>query len=204
MFESREIDSASIRAQLANACGGAKPLVGRSVELLTSGKGRLRAWVPADSDSTRLNELRWGGISPTLVEPVMAQHELCAVVREYLRRTPVGLVLFESPIATAGDGWVAGSESETLVVEDVVFLVLRSGEADDATLIRRLYSDQGWYEAWFMCRSEDALKALQQSATRRDALDEVIASSEEVWFGAYDGDGFIVWSPDVETAAKPV
>jgi hypothetical protein len=203
VFESRGIDSASIRAQLADKCGGSRPLIGRVVELLESGRGSLRAWVPSDSDSTRLNELRWGGISPTLVQQSMAQHELCAVVREFLSRTPGGLILFESPIASGTEPWFTRFDGETLTVGGVVYFVLRSGEADDRKLIYWLYVGQGWYEVWLMCRSEDALKAIQQSTTRRDALDEVIASSEEVWFEAYDGDGFIVWSPSVETVAKP-
>ena len=202
MFESREIDSASIRAQLADKCGGSKPLIGRVVELLESGRGSLRAWVPNDSDSTRLNKIRRGGISPESgIEA--AQHELCSVVREFLRLTPAGLILMESPIARANDGWVALFAGETIAVGEVIHFILRSGEPDDGKLIRQLWAGQGWYQWWLMCRSEDALVALERSAAQRDALDGVIASSEEVWFDAYDGDGFIVWSPNVETVAKP-
>ena len=59
-------------------------------------------------------------------------------------------------------------------------------------------------DAWFMCRRESAIEALRRSNTESSILDEVVASSGEVWFDAFDGDGFVVWSPNAETVAKTV
>jgi hypothetical protein len=53
-----------------------------------------------------------------------------------------------------------------------------------------------------MCRDDSAIDALRRSNTESPVLDEVVASSDEVWFGAFDGDGFVVWSPNAETVSK--
>src|SRR5206468_3010440 len=115
-----------------------------------------------------------------------------------------GVVLMECQWAGVTDARIDRFRVETMRLGEVLFVVVRSASEDEGALLKQLYSgDTHWLDAWFMCRGDRAVDALRRSNTESLTLDEVVSSSDEVWFGAFDGDGFVVWTPNAETVAKP-
>src|SRR5690348_4490361 len=113
MFESRALESPSLRVQLAERCEESKPLLARVGYWLASGRGELTLWVPDDSDPTLLDVLDRGGMSKSSMQ-VDAQHELCSVVRSFLNRVPSGAVLFESQWDSVSTPWMDRFQGETM------------------------------------------------------------------------------------------
>jgi hypothetical protein len=108
----------------------------------------------------------------------------------------------ESQIAEAGDPWVDRYPNEVHHIAGVVYMVVRS-PAPDKVMIHQLYAGGGYLAAWILCRSEAALAALERGQ-EPNRFDIVLEQTESVWFDVFDGEGFVVWSPNTETVANSV
>jgi|GEM_PF-1123840 len=188
--------------------------------LLTRGdldKGRVTTFLPSDADLSKINNFSRGGVLPTpppethhhyttangtrtLMVPVPGTStHLAAMIQAFLKQGDARICLFESAVAKPTDGFLSTPDAKDLCVltldEDVYFLLK---ENDDREMIDKTlrYTKSFRVLGVLVHLSED--KFLDEDSVRKElTLDElkVLAEdTEQIVVGAYDGEGYLIWS----------
>ena len=194
MFELRHVNEPLVRQQLVHTCKRAKPLCDLIGRWMESGRGSLAAWVPSEAIRGLPESLDRGGITEGGSQ-VDAQLELMSRASEFFASVPMGVILRESQVAGPSDPWLGRHAGEWHDVQGTVWFVARRPTQGEVEMLELYAGSSHWLNAWLFCRDDRVIAVLKSSERVAEAAAPLI---ESVWFGAYDAEGFIVWSPHAE------
>lgn len=201
MIERTAIRDDVVRAQLIDSCRNAKPLMGWIGHMLAQGGGELHAWVPIGVSSESMDMISNGlvaGGTPQIWK--QSVDPLVTALRELLNRCSEAILLSEDQMALPTDPWLRKSPAvarEYVCLGDVVYHIVRHRDLalDDEQLRGVAHLGRnGWLHAVVFCRDDDLLKFLGAQGGTLGNFRAADIGIESIWFEAYDGDGYIVWS----------
>jgi len=183
-------------------------------------KGSVITFLPSDADLSRMNNFSRGGVLPapppethhhyttangtrTLVVPVPdTSTQLAAMIQEFLKQEDARICLFESAVAKPTDGFLSTPNAKDLCVltldEDVYFLLK---ENDDLEMIDKTLRYAKSYLVLGVLvhfSDKDQFLSLDEDPLRKeltvDELKVLAEKTEKIIVGAYDGEGYLIWS----------
>lgn len=123
-----------------------------------------------------------------LPEPSRLNPLVIAFISQFLREDGRRVALFEDAVARPGDAVLARAKSPYVVIDDHVFPVLRGDHVDDAAVTDLLLDAWSWRLVGLLTSSE----ALLTGDHFGTDLADLVANSQHVVVGAWDGEGILV------------
>jgi hypothetical protein len=121
---------------------------------------------------------------------------LASVVQEYLRSEPDRVCVFENSSAAPGHPWLLSSGMGTVIFESEVYHFLCSR---DLVNEEKILTTIGRTKSWLFYGTMTALSGasnlpLETGTIAREALEMFAQRAEKIVVGAYDGEGYLIWS----------
>lgn len=152
----------------------------------------LRQWsvrsvwtaAPPGSDIERLSKLQAGGLSYSgRTNPIVI-----SFIQRYLQEGDDRLALFEDAAASAEDLAQTGSKSPYAVIDGNAFPLLISGNHDRSEVEDLILESYSWRLVGILT----TWTVKPQGHELGSSLEELVARSQQVIVGAWDGEGLIV------------
>jgi hypothetical protein len=205
-----------IRDRLAEGKTLAKFLLDRT-DLDT---GKVSTFLPFDADLSKVNNFSRGGVLPTpppethhhftapdgtktVMVPVPGtSNQLGAIIQEFLKQGDAQICLFESAVAKPTDGFLSTSNAKDLRVltfQEDVYCLLKEND-DPEKIEKSLRYAKSFLVFGVLVHLSDKDKVLPLDADspgKELTLDELKVLAEEtekIVVGAYDGEGYLIWS----------
>ncbi len=200
-----------VRARLTELCewGGPEKALSMAVaEAIETVAGRIWTMAPPETSSERLCEFESGGLLTENLDmsravdvgggKMMAIESLRDEERKLfetlLREQPGRGGLFADPIPKRGDPCVSHFASTALYAGEKIFHFVDAA-SDDETIALAFGAAPFWTSMWMVTSAPPKLRA------ERDISEEELRASAAaaiaVSFGAYDGEGFVVWQREM-------
>lgn len=152
----------------------------------------LRQWsvravwtaAPSDAEVQRLLNLRAGGLNYSGRENPF----LISFVREYLNQGPDHLALFEDAVAREGDPVLSKSRTPYAIIEGKVFPFLVGGDHESNVVEDAFLEAYSWRLVGILTRATARARGHELGA----CLEDLVACSQCVLVGAWDGEGVVV------------
>jgi len=180
-------------------------------------KGRVTTFLPSEADLSKVNNFSRGGVLPTpppethhhytapdgtktVMVPVPdTSTELAAMIQGFLQQGDARICLFESAVAKPTDGFLSTPNAKDLRVlsfqENVYYLLKRQDDREKIEKTLR-YAKSFRVLGVLVHLSKD--KFLDEDSVRKElTLDELKVLAEEtekIVVGAYDGEGYLIWT----------
>ncbi len=180
-------------------------------------KGRVTTFLPSEADLSKVNNFSRGGVLPTpppethhhftapdgtktVMVPVLGTgKQLAAMIQEFLGGNDERICLFESAVAKPTDGFLSTPNAKDLRVlsfqENVYYLLKQQDDREKIEKALR-YAKSFRVLGVLVHLSKD--KFLDEDSVRKElTLDELKVLAEEtekIVVGAYDGEGYLIWS----------
>jgi hypothetical protein len=155
--------------------------------------GAVTAIVTAETSRERALDFNSGGIgSPLeleLLRQVMARH-----LSLFLDAESSGLVLFEESLGRVGDPYIERSTSPWFSCDGFIYWFVSAHEAHSAEGCRLLLGAASDYPLIGLLCAESA-GVLGSDAVSPKELARLVESVREVVLGAYDAEGYLLWTP---------
>jgi hypothetical protein len=154
-------------------------------------RGVISTFLPSGLDESQLQEFKAG----RNVDSRLTESWLAALIHSYVSDGLNRLAIFEEALGSASDPWIRGIDLPHFVVGNDICLFV-SGNGDDHRLERILdRASTAWPGAlgilteapWF---NPPTLGEVIELST----LARLVASADRIVVGAYDGEGYLVWS----------
>lgn len=179
-------------------------------ERLAIDSGRVRTYLPFDSSLEELNQFEHGGKLPESAERIPLSGGgyfvatpnlddfLVPKIQEHLRIDSHSFCVFDDALLSPEDpAMTLHPEVHTFVCADTVCHYLGSADANSPGLIRLTlrFSSCGGPPYFLGCagRLSSASPPMEKNILTTD-LDRLAECTDTLFLGAYDGEGFLVWS----------
>ncbi len=119
--------------------------------------------------------------------------DLSAIIREFLAHGDAQLCIFEDQLAEPSYPFVARRNLPTFIHGDEVYLALAGGDQEDVSRVRAtIHAARSWLFIGAMV-SGVPFSELKNPLTDGDLL-RLAEHTERLIIGAYDGEGFLIWT----------
>lgn len=174
--------------------------------------GRVRTYLPAGTTTTAINQFSVGGKLRSRTEEVSASTRkgeipnavpipntdsmLISKVRTHLESGHSAFCLFANALARPDDPWLSQSKVRTLVcgIDVYHFLTPDNKNSDFIRLTIKKARSIGPPLLGAFASSSPAASSLESGAVELAELQKVAEQTEKLVVGAYDGEGFLIWS----------
>ncbi|MEO6391375.1 MAG: hypothetical protein ABIP75_05940 [Pyrinomonadaceae bacterium] len=194
--------------------GSLSKILARSLPLES---GSISALLPEGFDQSAVHSLDTGGIIPVpdevmakesrrlesggiMVPKLDTREELEIIVRKFLQENKDGIVVFEDQTSEPTDPWLKNSGTRIFSYDQEVFHYLVPKDCDFPERINKTISAAGgWRFVGTLVLKDEISSKLQTTsaiATRED-LERIAASISAVVVGAFDGESFLIWRPQL-------
>ena len=180
-------------------------------------KGRVTTFLPSNADLSKVNNFSSGGIlsapPPEMHRHYMTPHgirmvpvpntstQLAAIIQEFLKQGDVRVCLFESAVAKTTDGFLSTPNAKDLRVlsfQGNVYYLLKHQDNSEKIEKTLRYAKSFRALGVLVHLSKDKFLPFDEdSAPKELTLDELKVLAEEtekMIIGAYDGEGYLIWS----------
>jgi hypothetical protein len=191
-----------------------KELAAYLLKALTLESGRVRTFLPVGLPTTEINRFSAGGKLPmapvekrTLVVAGKSAEVaaaplpnldvvLASTIKKYLNSEADALCLFENALASPGDGWLSRAKVHSVVTKSSVYHILRSEDTDSELIQQTVAKSKSIRPPLLGILAHYPLASSRfKSGTIEPAdLQKIAERTEELLVGAYDGEGFLIWS----------
>lgn len=205
-----------VRDRLAEGKTLAKFLLDRS----DLDNGQVTTFLPTDADLSKINNFSRGGVLPTpplethrhytapdgtktVMVPVPDTNtELAAMIQAFLKQRDARICLFESAVAKSTDGFLSTPNAKDLRVltfqRDVYYLLKETDDREKIEKNLRYAKSHLVLGVLVHLSNQDKFLPLDEDFLRQElTLDELkilAEDTEKIVVGAYDGEGYLIWS----------
>jgi len=170
----------------------------RGLASLPLEKGDIFTWLPAALDPDQV-DLHEGALGLSAID---SHNLLTSFVSRYLQEHANGIAIFEDQVASAGDAWLASEPCPYVVHGTSLYFYRTSNDARTELVSKTIAKAVDWRSVGALISSDEDTSAFQQRQEVGGLLLERLGErAEHMFVGAYDGDGFLVWSR--HSAAQP-
>ena len=158
--------------------------------------GSTFACVREGADRARLTDFEHGGIVPPGQKPASsADGALVSLVMSDLlaaRR----ICVMEDGLAKPSDPWLRKIGTGQYFLGDDVFHFMVSGRTDEGRILQALRAAKSPpVFVGAICAIGPQVDLPPAGPVTRDLLDALVSAVVKIFVGAYDGEGYVVWSP---------
>lgn len=165
---------------------------------LSRGLGRLPletgdvfTWLPAAVDPHQV-DFKDGALGMSSAD---SHKMLTTFISDFLQEHTNGIALFEDQVASAGDKWLATETAPYFVHGSDVYFYRTSRDADPDLVSKTIATSVDWRAVAALVSPDEELPAFEPRQQVNSLLLERLGQVADLMVvGAYDGDGFIVWS----------
>lgn len=154
--------------------------------------GRIWTGVRSGVEVNELINLTRGGLR----EPARLNSLVLSFMTEFLREDRSSLAIFEDAVARAGDPVLKHAKSAYILIEEMVYPVLRGGKVSEGEVRNLLLDAWSWRLLGVLTHSSEPSSDHYIS----ESLGELVEHSRHVVLGAWDGEGLIV----IDRARGPI
>jgi hypothetical protein len=183
----------------------AEKLLSYNLHFLSMEEGEIYSFVPHGTKEEVLYDFYGGSLypldtnarafNPTLI-PVQneAKPVLIDMISEYLRHNN-NCCVFEEPVATPDDAWVATSDIDYVRVQKEMFYFFDEENNDKNKLEKALVTSSNYYFLCVLGSLEKEKRALFTPGKEipTTILEEFAKTPYAVIVKAYDGEGYLIW-----------
>ena len=134
-----------------------------------------------------------GGVGCRVVSASPIHQALADLIRRFLSDRPDGLCIFEDRLARPGDGWLSRSGTIVVTVQNDVYHVLSKADIYSDRIERTVDVVSRAYPPLVGALTR-CLDEAEGAPLTYEMLAELADHTERIAIGAYDGEGFVLWS----------
>lgn len=182
-------------------------------------RGEVVTFLPPYANLERIGNFSWGGVLPTppsethqhyttpdgtktvMVPVPNTRPHLVWMIQEFLKQGEGQLCLFESAVASPTYGFLASPDAQDLRVltfEDDVYYLLTEDDLDLRRIEKTVRYATSYLVIGVLARLPQEENFLPVKSTRativRSELELLAQRTEKIIVGAYDGEGYLIWS----------
>jgi hypothetical protein len=163
----------------------------RGLARLPLEKGEVFTWLPAALNPEQV-DFHHGALGLSTVD---SNKMLTIFVCNYLQKHTGSIALFEHQVASSGDPWLASERAPYLVHGSDVYFYRTSGDAASDMVIKTIKTSIDWRSVGALTSRDGSLPAFEPRQQIDDpALERLAERTDHICIGAYDAEGFVVWS----------
>lgn len=172
---------------------GGRSLCQRIPDYFKVGTGTASTILPKGKAPPTAKGLTW---SFQAVAPDAPTRWAISRVQRFLGSSQDSVVVFENECARPSDPWVKRRGLRTLFFEDEVYHLLTSKDARAPDLIRKVMcqADTSGYRFVGVMTSSRGKLGGDSTRLTAQALDDLASRCQHIIFGAFDKQGYIIWS----------
>ena len=164
--------------------------------------GRIVTRLPEGVDDKAAKEFETGGKLPELyprmtnLQPVPnTDLFLVEQVHRFLEEGDTGLCVFEDASASRSDPFLQSLNARYSTFEDEVYYLLCQADKDDETILRTVREAHSWLSIGVMTSTSGETGPCPEGrALTVGHLRLLAEKTEKITIGAYDGEGYLIWS----------
>lgn len=175
--------------------------------------GSVYTFLPADTSTETANDFAGGGKLPPLpaethehftsedgakwrMVPVPnADADIVTTIQNFLRAEQGHVCIFEDAVAKPTDLWLSSAGTRVLTFNDEVYHWLSQDDVETTKILNTIRRANSWL---FMGAMTSTLKikgfASDAGTISYDALKTMAEETKIIVVGAYDGEGYLIWS----------
>ena len=168
-------------------------------------EGEVTTYLPKDVNSTTMLQFRVGGKVAVHPGPPKMVSEtniwLASEIRSFLNRDNHRIVVFENALAKPDDPWLRTRNAQAFFYEDDVyhFLTRKDAETDKVEKAIRDATSHLFIGAMSSMTPQTPFPEQSRRATR-DQIKTIAGRTERIVVGAYDYEGYIIWTQKTGTS----
>jgi hypothetical protein len=193
---------------------GGKTLANLLLQAVDSAAGKIITFLPSDISEETANQFTSGGklkedLTPkkemiksdesklTIVRTANTDFWLRSNIHLFLTSKDRPLCIFEDDLAKPTDPWLSSEKMQIFTLDDEVYHFLLSVDAEDEKIDQAIGKASSYLFVGVMTSvpHETAFPRRRQVITLED-LRTFSERTEKIVVGAYDGEGYLIWSKD--------
>jgi hypothetical protein len=153
---------------------------------------RIRTFLPAGIPDNYVYD-RWHGNE---MSRAVGLSWLASNLSEFLRKDYRAVVVMENANATKGDPGLSEMTSKLAYMDSEIVHILRNEDSDERQIKKSIGEAESlWQFVGLMTQASDkVLRASFPLELNRSDAEELVAHTRSVFFGAYDGESYIICS----------
>ena len=165
--------------------------------------GRIVTKLPLVVDDEKAKDFETGGKLPPIVgeftslEPVPnTDSVLLEEIRRFLTEADNNVCIFENASAKPGDPFLQSLQTRFSIFDNEIYHLLCPSDIDDDRILKTIGSARSWLFIGAMTSASDARGGLcsEKKELSESDLNLLAERTKKIIVGAYDGEGFLVWS----------
>lgn len=191
MIEKRELDDDAVVFIRRNLSRGAA--VSRMLLDLPLEEGKVSVFLPKHVGKDVARGFDLGGVFRQ-EESIEAERRVAEFVASYLNRSEHAYAVFENPVMKPTDPSARLSALCYFTYNDIVYFLLSSGQPELTRVIATLRGVHSWVFNGILTlpKGLGTIDARQQ--LDRETLVNLATNTEHILVGAYDYEGYLIWS----------
>jgi hypothetical protein len=180
-----------------------KTLSSLVLSVVDLGTGRIDALVPRGVPAESVTDFR----SPLVPEPILLQlpgrqvvevapplRALAARVASLMSQMSEPVALFEDAQSRPGDAWLDTIRTSHMTYDDEIYHVVTDLTIGEETIYETMCNVSLWPFIGFVINEAGSYMRGHHQAASMQTLKSLAQRVTTIVVGAYDGDGFVVWS----------
>ncbi len=151
---------------------------------------------PTIPERTRRTTIAEDGTTAEIIPKRDCDSWLLTKIQNYLnnRRYEQPVCILENDSAQANDPWLSLGDIRLLTLGDEVYHPLICGDSDEVVL-KSVKSSRSWLFVGTLTLWPGTVPATEIASASSAHLEQLAHCSQAIFVGAYDGEGYLLWTP---------
>ena len=196
----KEIPLGSEAVKYIHSClGSGKTLSSLVLETCDLDNGKVATYLPTDIDLATITQFDVGGkLGETAVWKKLGSQTdvwLASQIRSFLSDENKRIIVFENALARPNDPWLARRQSQIFTFKEEVYHFLLRKDAEKRKIRKAIRDATSHLFIGIMSSVlSDACLPQQRQVLTADELRGFAERTESIVVGAYDYEGYVIWS----------